>query len=181
MEKKFSTQFVTRVALLSVIAYVLMLINTPLPMFASHLKIDISDVPCLLAALSMGPTAAVVVQFIKNLLNLLISTTTGGVGEMANFFVGLSLVLPFALIYKKIPTKKGYIIAGIISVIFMVVVAVLMNYYVSLPLYGMHLEPDALRAYMLFSVVPFNVLKGFLSLFVGFYVYKYLKPVLTVK
>lgn len=50
----------------------------------------------------MGPMAGVLVQLVKNLLNLLIEgSMTGGVGELSNFLVGSVLVYVAGIIYYK--------------------------------------------------------------------------------
>lgn len=48
--------FVT-IAMLSGVSFVLMLLNFPLPWFPVFLQIDFSDVPALIAAITMGPVA----------------------------------------------------------------------------------------------------------------------------
>ena len=64
------------------------------------------------------------VALIKNLLHLTISST-GGVGELSNFLLAASFVLPAGLIYKSKKTKLraltgavcGAVIMGVIDVI----------------------------------------------------------------
>lgn len=53
----------------------------------------------------MGPACGVLVCLIKNLLHLTISST-GGVGELSNFILGVSFVLPAGLIYKHKRTAR---------------------------------------------------------------------------
>ncbi len=193
MEKVLSTQSITRIALMSVISFVLILINLPLPIFPSFLKIDLSDVPSLITTFVMGPAAGILVQFTKNLLNFLINTSTGGIGELANFVIGLSLILPLSYIYKLKPTKQGYIIGSIVGILFMSVVGVLMNYYVLLPMYAKFMGMESIiqsgtkvngnivdmKSFLLFAILPFNLLKATLSVIVSSILYNYIKPVLT--
>ncbi len=196
MEKKFTTQFITRIALMSVIGFILILINVPLPIFPVFLKIDLSDMPALLTAISMGPLAGVLVQLIKNLLHAFYSSS-GGVGEIANFVVGVALILPLSIIYKRKENNASYIIGAVIGIIFMAICAVLMNIYVLFPLYGklMGLSLDSiigmgteanslvtdLKTFVIFALVPFNVLKGSATVLVTRLVYTYVKPVLIVR
>ena len=60
----------------------------PLPMlFPDFLKIDISDLTALLGGVALGPMAGVTIALLKNLLQFVTGmSTTGGVGEFANFF-----------------------------------------------------------------------------------------------
>ena len=74
---------------------------------------------------TMGPLAGVAIELVKILLNLVINgTATAGVGELANFLIGCALVLPAAIIYKRMHTRKGAIIGMATGTIFMTVVAV---------------------------------------------------------
>ena len=57
------------IGMLSSIAYLLMLLNFPLPLFPNFLFIDFSDIPALIAALIFGPIAGILVEFFKNVLN----------------------------------------------------------------------------------------------------------------
>ncbi len=196
MEKKFTTQFITRVALMSVISYVLIILYTTLPIFPDFLKLDISDVPPLITAMTMGPVAGIIVQFIKNLLNFITNSNSGGVGEIANFFVGLALILPLSFVYRKNQSKNVYIIASIGSILFMSVTAMIMNYYLLLPFYAMLYGVDLdhfvaigtainsnivdMKTFLLLSIMPFNILKGTLTASIGYVLIKYLTPVLRL-
>ena len=65
------TKSMVRVAVMAGIAFVLMFIDFPLLFVApSFMKLDLSDVPGLIAGFAMGPAYGVMVQFIKVLLNL---------------------------------------------------------------------------------------------------------------
>ena len=90
-----------QVGMLSAIAVVLMLFEIPLPFAPAFYEIDFSEVPVLVGCFAMGPAAGVAIEFLKILLNFAINgTATAGVGEIANFLIGCSLVVPAALIYK---------------------------------------------------------------------------------
>ena len=64
-------------AMLSAVAFVLMFIEFPIPaLIPSFVKLDISDLPELLAAFSMGPLYGVAVTLVKNLLFILLHGTS---------------------------------------------------------------------------------------------------------
>ena len=85
-----------QVGMLAAVATVLMLFEFPLPFVPSFYKLDISEIPVLLGTFAMGPVAGVMTECIKILLNFVINgTTTGGVGEIANFLIGCSLFFLF--------------------------------------------------------------------------------------
>lgn len=162
-----------KIAVLGAIAFILMLIEIPIiPMF-TWLKIDLSEVPVLMGAFAFGPLAGVTVEVIKLILHLMIKgTSTGGVGELANFLVGAVLVVPAAFIYNRKKSKRSAILGMIIGIIFMELVGVAANVYLLLPAYGMHMEPEQLMKYVTVGLLPFNGIKGVLVSIVTFISYK---------
>lgn len=96
-----------QIAMLTAVAEVLMLFDFPLPFAPSFYKIDLSEVPILIGCFAMGPAAGIIIEAMKILLNFIISgTVTAGVGELANFAIGCSMVLPAGLIYRYHKTRK---------------------------------------------------------------------------
>ena len=76
-----------KISFLSAAAMVLMAIDFPLPIFPAFLKIDLSDIPALVGAFTLGPVSGVIIEFIKVFLYAFIKgTSTALVGETANFF-----------------------------------------------------------------------------------------------
>ena len=90
----FDIRKVAIVGVFSAIAFVLMIFEFPLPFAPSFYKFDFSDIPALIGGFAAGPLVAVMIEFIKVLLNLLLQGTTSAfVGEIANFVVGAAFVL----------------------------------------------------------------------------------------
>ena len=183
-----------QVGMLSAIAVVLMLFEIPLPFAPAFSEIDFSDVPVLAGCFAMGPAAGVAIEFLKILLNFAINgTATAGVGEIANFLIGCSLVVPAALIYKFKKTRTGAIVGMAAGTVFMTAVGCLLNAFVLLPTYavafGMPIDGlvqmgtavnsaiDSLTTFVLFAVAPFNLLKGVLVSLIVFLIYKKISPV----
>ena len=190
--KKFiSTRTITITALLASISYILAFIELPVPLSPSFARMDLSDIPALIGAFALGPVIGVIIELIKNILQLL-STSTAGVGELANFLIGASYVWIAGFIYKYKRTKKGAISSYIISSIVMGVVATIVNYFILLPLFETFMPLDQLIAsfseflpfiqtkldVVLYNVLPFNVIKGLVVGLVTMVVYKKLTPVL---
>ena len=72
---------------------------------------------------------SVVVNAIKVLLFFFFKNSgTGGVGELANFIMGLCLVLPAALIYRRKKTRKRALVGTLVGVVAMTVASGLLNY-----------------------------------------------------
>ena len=90
-----------RVAVLTAIAAVLMLLEFPLWFAPGFYKLDLSESVILMGGFALGPGAAILIEFLKNLINILLNgTTTAYIGEMANFITGCAFVVPAAVIYK---------------------------------------------------------------------------------
>ncbi|MFV0362576.1 MAG: ECF transporter S component [Suipraeoptans sp.] len=184
-----------QVGMLSAIAVVLMLFEIPLPFAPSFYEIDFSEVPVLIGGFAMGPMAAVTIEFIKILLNFAINgTATAGVGEIANFLIGVALVLPATIIYRKYKSRKAAVVGMATGTVFMTVIGCFLNAYVLLPVYakafGMPIDSlvgmgsavnkavDSLFTFVIFAVAPFNLLKGVLVSIVVFLLYKKISVVL---
>jgi riboflavin transporter len=157
--------FVT-VALLSSLAYVLMLIKFPLPLLPSFLTFDISDIPVLVAAILFGPVAAIIVEVIKNILDYLTFGSESGIpiGHLANLLSGILFVLPTYFVYSRIKTRKGMTIGLIVGTISLAVLMSVLNYFVILPAYLalMHFQVPNVKEYIIAGVLPFNIVKGLL-------------------
>ena len=184
-------------AMLSAIAAVLMILEFPLPFIAPPFyKLDLSELPVLIGAFSLGPMAGVVIEAIKILVNFLLNgSTTGCVGEMANFVIGCSFLLPASIIYKHKKTKGNAILSMIIGTISMAVLGVFINAYVMIPVYsnfmpieqiiqmGKDIVPfikDTLP-FCIFCVAPFNLIKGVLISTITAFIYKPLSRVIHPK
>lgn len=162
-----------KISLLSAVAVILMYIDIPLLPAFPWLKIDFSDVPALMGAFAFGPLTGVVIELLKNILILLVKGTgTGFVGEMANFIVGVSLVLPAAIIYHKNKCKKSAIMGMIVGGISIEIIGILANAYLILPAFGMKMAGADLMNYILFGLLPFNGIKAVLVGVATFVLYK---------
>ena len=155
--------FVT-IAMLSSISFVLMLFNFPLPGFPAFLQIDFSDVPALIATLTMGPVAGVTVELIKNILDWIYSGLPTGmpVGHIANFVTGILFIFPVYFIYKKFTSVTGLTVGLIVGTIVMSVGMAFLNYVAFLPMYGyfMNFHVDDMLGMAVKAILPFNLLKG---------------------
>ena len=83
--KETNVRFIAVTGVLSAAAFVLMLIEIPVPMLIPpFIKFDFSDLPALIGAFAMGPLCGILIEFIKNLLHTFVSGSFG-VGELSNF------------------------------------------------------------------------------------------------
>ena len=171
-----------------------MFLDFSLPMLIpGFVKMDVSELPALLASFSLGPSYGILVCLIKNLFNLLFHGSTGGIGELCNFLLGAAFVGTAGLIYKKHKSRKAAIIASIAGAVVMAVVSVPVNYYLSYPVYAamfggldniiaayQALRPgtDGLLECLIVFNLPFTLLKGAIDAVLTFFIYKPLSPIL---
>lgn len=169
-----NVRMLTVTAVLSAIAFLLAFIEFPVPLSPSFARMDLSDLPALVGAFAYGPMVGVMIEFVKNLLQLL-TTSTGGVGELANFLMGGSFALIAGLLYKHNRTRRMAWIACVAASLGMGIVAAAANYFLLLlPLFESFLPLDQLIAsfgefipfiqtkldVVLYNALPFNFLKG---------------------
>lgn len=156
-----STNLLVKVSLLTAIAVIIAFLEFPvLPAFV-FLKIDLSDIPALIGAFAFGPLVGAAIEGLKNMLLLLVKgTLTGGVGELANFVVGCSFVCTAGLIYSRKKTRSSAVISLVVAILVMAVAGVVSNYLVFVPLYFPGMKSAALVHYMVYGIIPFNLIKG---------------------
>ena len=181
----------TMTAMLSAVATVLMFLSFNVPLMPSFIKLDFSELPALIASFAFGPVCGVTVCLVKNLVNLLF-TTTGGVGELSNFLLGACFVLPAGLIYKLHKGRRSALIGSLIGAAAMAVVSVFSNYFVVYPIYtafmpmetilGMYraINPNVQTLWdaLIWFNMPFTFVKGLCSVAIAFVIYKPLSPIL---
>ncbi|WP_053955809.1 ECF transporter S component [Inediibacterium massiliense] len=181
-----------KISILSVLAYLIMFIEMPILFFPGFLKMDLSDLPALIGGLALGPAAGIMIELVKNLLHFLTKTTTGGVGEFANFLIGISLIIPASAMYRMKKKKTGAIIGLIIGAICMGIVGGLANYFMLLPFYAkvMPLEQiiaisasangaiKDIKTLVYYGVIPFNIIKAIIISIFTISLYKKLSPIL---
>ena len=190
------TRKLVEIGMLGAIATVLMLFEFPIPFIAPPFyELDFSEVPVLVGAFALGPMAGATIELVKILINLLINgTATAFVGEIGNYLLGCSFIIPAALIYKKRKTKKNALIAMVIGTIVMTVFGCFLNAYVLLPTYatafGMPIDAivgmgSAINAnindvmtFVIIAVAPFNIIKGIVVSVITLLIYKHISPIL---
>jgi len=174
------------IAILGSIATILMQFNFPLPALPGFLKIDFSEIPAVLAIMTMGPIAGIGVELIKNILHWFFSGSPTGVpvGEIANFATGILFIFPIYFIYNKFKTSKGLaggLIAGTVS---MAIGMSVLNYLVFLPMYTYFMNFPAmvgkdLAVFIVLGVLPFNLIKGIMLMVILMLLFKSMNKWIT--
>lgn len=181
----------------SAVAMILHILDFPLPFAPSFYKLDFSELPILVGTFAFGPAAGVMMEFIKILLKLLVKgTSTAFVGDLANFVVGCSLILPASAIYVFRKNKRSAVLGCVAGTIIMTAFGTAFNAVYLLPafseLYGMPLESilemgaavnpfvseGSVVSFVAACVAPLNLLKGTAVSVVTLLIYKPLSPII---
>ena len=185
------------IGMFSAVAMILMLFDFPLPFAPGFYKLDFSELPILVGTFAFGPAAGVMMEFVKILLKLFIKgTSTAFVGDLANFVVGCSFILPASVIYTFRKNKKNAIIACVAGTLIITLFGTFFNAVYLLPafakLYGTPMEtllamgsevnPLAkegdIVSFVAACVAPMNLIKGLSVSIVTLLIYKPLSPII---
>ena len=185
-----------QLSMLSAVSAVLMMFEFPIPFLAPpFIKMDFSEIPVLVGTFAMGPLAGVVIELLKNILHFVTyGTTTGGIGELSNFFIGCAFAVPAGIFYRKRKTRKNAVLGMAAGTLLMVIMGCLSNAFVMFPLYSVvmgipmdsfiamgtaiHPAIDNMVTFVVLCMVPFNLVKGIIISMITLLLYKRLKVVL---
>ena len=183
----------TRMGILTAAACLLDLIPG-IPLFGNIYKLDFSLLPVLLGTFSMGPAEGAVILLLKCLIGWAHSTTMG-IGKLAEFLMGLMLILPAGLIYRANKTRKTALLGMTAGTLCMIVGGILVNKWILIPFYmtAFHMDMekilgmitvagiDSETKLLLLITGPFNLIKGAVLSVMTALIYKPLSPVLHAK
>ncbi|HIU63967.1 MAG TPA: ECF transporter S component [Candidatus Avacidaminococcus intestinavium] len=187
--KNFTAQKIAFVACFSALAALLSLFDFNLPLFPLFIKLDFADLPALIATFIFGPALGILIQIIRNFIHLFISNT-GGIGELANMLIGVSLIGTVGFLYHHVLKGKQPFLALLAGILVMTSVAMLANYYLLLPLFSLFIPLDEIFAFsaqlipfvhdkftfVVYVIMPFNLIKGSIVAVFGYALYKKLSP-----
>lgn len=187
------TYKIAMIGMLSAIAFVLEALNFSIPIMPSFIKLDFSELPALIGSFAMGPMSGILICLIKNLFNLL-HTTTGGVGELSNFLLGAVFVGTAGIFYKVKKGKKAALLGSLAGALAMALFCIASNYFLVYPFYmnvmgmpeqailGMYqaINPkvDSILEALIYFNFPFTFCKAMISVVITFLIYKRISPVI---
>lgn len=195
--KVLNVRNVVLIGMFGALAAVLESFQLSVPFAPPFYKLDFAETPILIGAFALGPVPAIFMELVKTILKVLIKgTTTMYVGDLANFVGSMFFILPAAFLYERKRTRKTAMAGLSLSVVTAVIGAVLINCFVTLPLYakiafggieniiamGTAVNPAITNLYTfaIFAIVPFNLLKCGLNALVTAVVYKRVSVILHV-
>ena len=195
-ERILATRKIAMIGMFGAIATIIHILDFAIPFIAPPFyKLDFSELPALIGAFAFGPVAGVMIEFVKILLKLAFKgTSTAFVGDLANFVIGCSLILPASIIYDFKKTKKNAFIACLVGTIVITIFGTALNAVYLIPafsvLYGMPIDDiiamgSAIRkgitditSFVIIAVAPFNLIKGLVASLVTIGIYKDISPIL---
>lgn len=169
---------ISLIGICAAISTVLYMLDFPLLFLAPEFyKLDFSELPVMLCGFYLGPSATVACEAVKILLKLLFKgTTTAFVGDLANFVVGCSLVIPATAIYHLRKSKRSAMLGLVVGTAVLTVFGSFFNAVYLLPkfseLYGIPLDAiiamgskingsiHSVSTFVFFAVAPLNLIKG---------------------
>ncbi len=155
--------FITQVAIFTALAVVLSKFEIPI---FGYIKFDPSLIPSVIAGALLGPVGGIIVELLKNLIDLPTSSTLG-FGQLINFLVASSVIIPFSLIYRRNFSIPSYIIGIVVSMVSIMTIGALCNYILTEPFYiamGWTVLAEEALIQTVIASVGFNATKCFISL-----------------
>ena len=198
----FSATRVAVIAMFATLAGLLYVFGFPIAAaFPFWLELQFSDIPALIGTFALGPVSGTIIVLVKILIKLIIKgTSTVFVGELADLVIGIAFVVPSGLIYKKMRTFRGALLAMAVGTVCSTTMSILANWLVLVPFYrqlffGGSWVPlvDAMRAlfgekctqetfynfYLWCSVLPFNLMRCIIAVVVTLPVYKHISRLIN--
>ena len=158
-------------AMLVALAYVVTVVTRfPLMAAASYLKYDPKDVVLLIGAYLFGPLAGAAMSIATCFIEMITVSDTGIIGFVMQVIATLSFSGVAAVIYRRIHTHKGGLLALVAGTICMAIIMVLWNLLLS-PIY-LGTDRATVVAMLVPAIIPFNVLKGIINSVIVLLIYK---------
>ena len=165
-------------AMFIAISYGLTFLEFPIFAAAPYLKLDFSFSTQLIGAYMLGPVLGAMMVIIIQLLKL-ITSSTGGIGEIANLVAATCFIFIPSLIYhfkKGIPTV---IVSILIGTVLQITASLISNRFLVFPLYmGAGAKAAFDQAFWL--IVAFNAIKCTANAVITLLLYKQLKKILNI-
>lgn len=176
-------------ALMGVLSFILMYFNFPIHVLSPFAEFDGSALPEIIGGFILGPVCALEIIVVKiGLILIFKGSSSFGTGEVQNFLLSVSYVLPAIMYYRRHRTKKGAAIGLVIGSAASIIVAVFTNIFIIFPAYiyliGMTWDDiidifhkvnpyiTSIPTIAAFSVIPFNLVSRVATSVITMLVYK---------
>ena len=172
---RMSTRSLTTLAMLTAIAYVVMILSKMLPQVSGFLQLDLKDTIICIGGFLFGPLSAAVISIVVAVVEMFTYSDTGIIGCIMNMLATCAFTCTASFVYAKVRTKKGAILGLALGVIVLTAVMLLWNYLIT-PLYMVGTTRSMVAAMLPTVFLPFNLVKGGLNMALILLIYK---PVVT--
>lgn len=189
MKAKWNVKEIALIGMLGTVAALLMLVRTPLPFMPPFMDFDLAALPEIIGGFALGPVAAIFIVIVKLIVKLaMLGTSTALTGELSNFILSCSYVLPAIWIYNRQKTKQSAIMGMVVGTVICAIMAVATNVLMIIPFYaymfGWTIQDvvdmcHAVAPFVndtvtlaLFGIVPFNLIKNGVASLITYIVYK---------
>ena len=173
--RRTSVKTLTSLAMLTAIAYVVMILSKSLPQVSGFLQLDLKDTVICIGGFVYGPLAAAVISIVVAVVEMFTYSDTGPIGCLMNMLATASFCCTASFVYKKVHTKKGAVLGLALAVVVLVAVMLLWNYLIT-PLYMTNFSRAEIAGMLPTIFLPFNLVKGGLNMAAILLLYK---PVVT--
>lgn len=163
----WSSEKIAKYALFVALSMAVSFIEFPLIPDLSYLKYDPSGIVCLVAGFAYGPAAAAIVSILGFAPHLF----TNPLGTVMAVLVSLGASVTAAIVYKKMHTRKGAIIALLVGSVVAIALAIAGNLVIT-PLYSPKITVATVASLIIPALLPFNIIKLALHVVVTMLVYK---------
>ncbi len=157
IQKRLSAKRLALMAVFVALSYAVSFLEVPLFPATPYLKLDFGNVFILLISFLLGPVEGVIVCALKEGLRVL-GSSSGGVGEIANFLVTTSYILLPSIVYQYKKGLKIVIPCLLAACAIGTGAALLANRFINFPLY-MGEGAAAVFAQVFWFIVAFNLIK----------------------
>lgn len=168
-----NTKTITTLAMLSAIAFVVMLVSKLLPSVNGFLDFDFKDVVICIGGFVFGPMAAASMAIVVAFVEMITVSHTGIIGFIMNALATCAFCCTATFLYKKRHTMAGAILGLAAGVVVLTAAMLLWNYFLT-PIY--QACPAAVAEMLVPIFLPFNLVKGGMNMAATLLLYK---PVVT--
>lgn len=170
LRKHFTAPRMAYIAIFTALAFVVSLFEFPVFPQAGFLKLDFANVFFMIEGFMFGPVEAFVSIGLKELLSFA-KSSSGGVGQLANFLMSTAYVLVPAVAYRLKRGKWWVLLYLAIACAVQTGVSLLVNRYINFPFFMGAGAADNFANLWTF-VLYFNIIKSVAISAIVFLIYK---------
>ncbi|MDR0821953.1 MAG: ECF transporter S component [Oscillospiraceae bacterium] len=159
--KPFTLKQLTLTAMAAAVAVVAEVFEVPFPPPFAFLKLNLADVPAILAAMTVSPLSGFLVVVLRCLIHMF-RTTTIFVGETVNIVIGFGMVYGFCFVkYKRKGGERHYALAAVAGT----VCTILFGYAANICFFPMYaamfsMNIGSFTDYLINTITAMNAVRG---------------------